>query len=927
MNDEGTAVNRFTRWLSVVLLCGLTATATLAQTSRTAVLANDAIQLTRLYTDQRANVVLQGVNVDGLGVVNLELREAQVFAPGARLVVSDGRQERVLPRPLTRFMRGTINGNSRTIVALSITSDGVISGLMTEGIRKWELRRNPGTLTLEGVSPQAANAQGPNQGFTCGNDNLVEAPLMQQLRQQLQAPQNMSVPRELPAGQLYRATIAIETDFEFYQVMGSNTTTANNYIGNLFNYISAIYENDTQTRLTVGDIFLWSTASDPWVENGGTWCRLAEFGKYWKNNRSGVTRSLAHFLSGAGLGGGIAWMDTMCMGAQTVNSNTGCASVGNEYVFGGFGVSANLNGVINTSSGPAWDATVVAHELGHNFSSPHTHCYGGVAGNANPVDGCYNGEGGSGCYSGSQGIPGIGTLIGGSSSNRQGTIMSYCHLLSGGMNNIAGTFGKNHIYGVAANRVSDKMSTRVAQIASTNQACLPVISTVTSTVQFSSASVSVAENVSGGQVTIQVTRSDTTGTASVNYATSNGTATAGSDYTAASGTLNFAAGVATASFQVTITDDTAVESSETINLALSSPVNLTLGTQNTATVTITDNDVALPTVQLSASTVSVAENGGTVTITVTRSSGTGSSTVNYATANGSASAGSDYTASSGTVSFAAGQTSRTFTVPITDDTAVESNETFTVGLSSPSGATLGAVTSATVTITDNDTAPAGTVQFDKAAYTVDEDAGTVTVVVTRSSTVGNVSVNYASTAATATAGADFTTTSGTLSFASGSATANIVVPIVNDSVGELKETFKLTLSSPVGATLGTRKVATVAINDNDPGNAVIQFETAGYSVTEGTARVTLRVTRSNGNGTATVNFATANITALAGSDYAARSGTLSFAPGVTSMVINVTITNNTVAEPVETFRVVLSAPTGGTLGATATATVTITDND
>jgi hypothetical protein len=317
---------------------------------------------------------------------------------------------------------------------------------------------------------------------------------LQQLRE-LQAPQNMSVPRALPAGQLYRATIAIETDFEFFQVMGNNTTTANNYIGNLFNYISAIYENETQTRLAVGDIFLWSTSSDPWVENGGTWCRLAEFGKYWKNNRSGVTRSLAHFLSGAGLGGGIAWMDTMCMGAQSLNSNTDCASVGNEYVYGGFGVSANLNGVINTSSGPAWDATVVAHELGHNFSSPHTHCYGGVAGNANPVDGCYNGEAGSaGCYSGTQGIPGIGTLIGGSASNRQGTVMSYCHLLSGGMNNIAGTFGKNHIYGVAANRVSDKMSTRVAQIASNNQACLPVISTNNSTVQFNAASVSVAEN-------------------------------------------------------------------------------------------------------------------------------------------------------------------------------------------------------------------------------------------------------------------------------------------------------------------------------------------------------------------------------------------------------------------------------------------------
>jgi len=111
------------------------------------------------------------------------------------------------------------------------------------------------------------------------------------------------------------------------------------------------------------------------------------------------------------------------------------------------------------------------------------------------------------------------------------------------------------------------------------------------TLQFSAATYSVNEGTA--TATITVTRTGgSSGAASVNYATSNGTATAGSDYTAASGTLNWADGNSTnKTFTVAITNDTAVENNETINLTLSNAAGASLGTQKTAVLTIVDNDV------------------------------------------------------------------------------------------------------------------------------------------------------------------------------------------------------------------------------------------------------------------------------------------------------------------------------------------------
>ncbi len=228
------------------------------------------------------------------------------------------------------------------------------------------------------------------------------------------------------------------------------------------------------------------------------------------------------------------------------------------------------------------------------------------------------------------------------------------------------------------------------------------------TLQFSTASYAVNEN--GGTATITVTRTNgSDGTVSVHYATGNGTAAAGSDYTATSGTLTFAAGETSKTFTVPVLNDTAVEGNETVNLTLSSPTGgATLGSQATAVLTIQDDDVAQPgTLQLNAGSYSLTENGGSLTVTVTRTGGTGGTvSVHYATSDGTATAGSDYTAVSGTLTFADGEASKTFTVPVLDDSLVEGNETVTLTLSNPTGgAMLGSPASAALTIVDNDSPP------------------------------------------------------------------------------------------------------------------------------------------------------------------------------------------------------------------------------
>ena len=312
------------------------------------------------------------------------------------------------------------------------------------------------------------------------------------------------------------------------------------------------------------------------------------------------------------------------------------------------------------------------------------------------------------------------------------------------------------------------------------------------TLQFSAATYNVNENA--GSITITVTRTGNTDPASVGYTTSNGSASSGADYTTTSGTLNFIAGQTSATFNVPILDDTFVEGNETFNLALSNPSpGATLGAQSTAVVTIIDVEPGV--LQFSSATYSVNENGGSITITVNRTNGsTEAVAVNYATSNGSATAGSDYTATSGTLNFAIGQTSNTFNIPILDDTLVEGNETINLTLSAPTnGATLGAQSTAVVTITDFEP---GTIQFSASSAQIQEGQGPLVITVTRTGgSNGTLVATYSTANGTATASSDYTAASGTVTFGDGdTAPKTISIPITNDGLSEPPENFTVTLS-------------------------------------------------------------------------------------------------------------------------------------
>ncbi len=354
------------------------------------------------------------------------------------------------------------------------------------------------------------------------------------------------------------------------------------------------------------------------------------------------------------------------------------------------------------------------------------------------------------------------------------------------------------------------------------------------------ADVSVAEGNSGttnANFTVSLSKASTT-PVTIGYATSNGTATAGTDYTATSGTLTFAPGTTTQTLAVKVLADTTVEPSETFTVTLAKPTGATL-TQATATATITNDDTAAPTVSIAD--VSVAEgNSGTTNATFTvalSKAATTPVTVGYATANGTATAGTDYTATSGTLSFGPGVVSQQISVPILADTTAETNETFTVTLSKPTGATIATATAtATATGTITNTPPAVTPTAPTVSVgnvTAAEPSATGTALAAFTVTLSKasntpVTIGYATTNGTATAGTDYTATSGTLSFAPGVVSQQINVPILADTTAETNETFTVTLSKPTGATI-TATTATATITNT----AVTPVPSSGttYSIT------------------------------------------------------------------------------------------------
>lgn len=333
----------------------------------------------------------------GPGVsVDLELARREVYAPDARLLSVTDEGEVELPRPDVMLFGGHVADDLDSVVFLAFSPYGV------EGY-------------IEAVGQTWIVSSGPfDQDLPIGVYNLTTLPegvinwaqwecAADQLGQNVHPidPNTLHTPRGVNC---FLLEFAVETDQEYLGLFGGDQNAANTYIATLFGAVGEIYSRDFGAETQVVWSRLWTT-TDPWNQSSTT-DQLFQYRDYWEANMGSVAKDLGHFLSGRGLGGGVAWLPGIC--------NSGF----------NYGLSANLSGFfpypIQDNNSQNWDLMVVAHEGGHNVGAPHTHDIG--------IDNCANGD----C-----------------SVTPNGTIMSYCHLCPGGLANVLMQFHpvniNNHI--------------------------------------------------------------------------------------------------------------------------------------------------------------------------------------------------------------------------------------------------------------------------------------------------------------------------------------------------------------------------------------------------------------------------------------------------------------------------------------------------
>ncbi|MEX2188054.1 MAG: Calx-beta domain-containing protein [Pirellulales bacterium] len=411
--------------------------------------------------------------------------------------------------------------------------------------------------------------------------------------------------------------------------------------------------------------------------------------------------------------------------------------------------------------------------------------------------------------------------------------------------------------------------------------------------------------------TVTLANPPATGDVTVDFATSDGTAEDGSDYTATSGTLTFAQGTSSLTISVPIHGDTTVEADEAFTVMLSNATNATIGT-TMATGTITNDDVAVATVSIADATIDEGTGAGTteLTFTITLSeiqSEDVTVTVNSAAGTATVADG-DYSAIiDQTVTILAGQTTATVTSTIGRDDKVESDETFTVTLSNP---LLGGVASASLEL-GTATATGTIANDDSATLSVDDVAqeealGDQVFTITLSAPVDiDVHVDF-----------DDGITVQTITIPAGMTSASAAAAVDDNTIVQFDFPFPVTLSNVQasgrsitildGEGIGTIQdddfadvtIANVAMSEGDAGTTIFTF----------TVMLTAEV-----EANVTMTFTTSDITANAGSDYVAQTGTVSFLvpanvndPLVTMQTITIVVNGDMDVEGDETFTITLS---------------------
>ncbi len=429
------------------------------------------------------------------------------------------------------------------------------------------------------------------------------------------------------------------------------------------------------------------------------------------------------------------------------------------------------------------------------------------------------------------------------------------------------------------------------------------------------------------------------GNVTVTLSTTDGTAHAPTNYISVITNLSFPPGEVFQSVTIPIVHDFIITPDLTVNLALSNPQpqpppppgGPVLGNQPSALLTIINTDSG---VSFSSPTYTTPQNPltGSAAIQVVRTGSTnGVASVSFATTtNGTAVAGLDYSPVTNTVVFTPGVVSVSVAIPILNNPTMLNDATVSLLLSNANNCLLFNPFVASLKIVSTNRV-GGQFQFSQTNYTVSEGGGAVVMTVVRTNGhAGQSTVAYATLPGTAIPGFNYTATNGVLSFADGELSKTIVVGMVENGQVQGDVQFSVILTNTTGGSgLGIPSVATVTITDDDVG---VGFASPIFVTTETSGAVTIALSRIGTNGITSVSYATTNGTALAGTNYLAASGTLTFTNGEFLKTFNVGVLHDPRVTGDTSFGITLFNPTNSTptpaqiFGANP-ATVVVQDSD
>ncbi len=413
----------------------------------------------------------------------------------------------------------------------------------------------------------------------------------------------------------------------------------------------------------------------------------------------------------------------------------------------------------------------------------------------------------------------------------------------------------------------------------------------------------------------------------VNY-TMSGTATNGTDYSSLGGSVTFAAGITTATVTVAPVNDTECEGPETAVLTIAAGSTYIVGSPDSASITITDDDK--PTVSVAATSASPAEGeSGRFTFSRTGPANYGSIAVGCMVG-GTATPGADFPLLPGAITIPDGQTSVTLDVPATQDVLAEPPETAILTLASGASYNIAAspANTAAMTITDDTEQSVVTIAAtDNEASELASYKGNGTFTITRAGSPAQALTVGLIAGGTATPGSDYTALPASVTIPAGQSSATLTVVPVNDSETEPDETVTLTLQAGSGFTVGAASSATVNIYDDEPTQVRVEATDARASEnsTSDTGMFTLRRLGSRTNAI-TANY-TMSGTASNGTDYSALTSPATIAVDRGSTTLTVTQINDALVEGTETVILTVNSGTGYAVAEPSSDTVELRDDE